>query len=59
MEKPDFNDYKGYLIDACERNFYAVLDKTLERAEFPKMAASILREFRRDFQQMMLEKYRN
>lgn len=59
MGTPDYNDYKGHLIDACEKGFYAALDKMLDSVKYPELAAPILREFKRNFQQMMLEKYRN
>ena len=57
MGTPDYNDYKGHLIDACEKGFYAVLDKMLDGVKYPELAAPILREFKRNFQQMLIEKY--
>lgn len=59
MKTLEYEDFKGYVIDACEKLFYEVLDKALDKIKDRETAAPIIREFKRNFQQMLIEKYRN
>lgn len=59
MKMLEYEDFKGYVIDACEKAVYNVLDKMLEHVKDRETAAPIIREFKRNFQQMLIEKYRN
>ena len=55
----DVYPFENDIIDACEKVVYLGLDKLLSRIneENKAFAAVIIREFRRNFQQMLLEKY--
>ena len=59
MNANNIYPFKDDIIDACEKVVYLGLDKLLSRIneENREFAAVIIREFKRNFQQMLLEKY--